>query len=171
MFLLVITNKKLEMDIFILIISIVLVFVGLILIIVNFPGIWLVWLGILVHSAYNGFSKVSVLTIIIMFFLSLLSAVIDYIAIGYSSKKFGASKWGIVGAIIGGMLGAILGNIIGLLIGPFIGALIAEAIFAGKNFDASSKAGLGAILGIFLGITFDLGFAISMVIVWVWMAK
>jgi uncharacterized protein YqgC (DUF456 family) len=157
------------MDIFILFVSIILILAGLILIILNFPGIWVVWVGIFVHAAYHGFDKVSILTIVIMFLICALTAFLDYVAIGFSSKKFGASKWGIAGAIFGGIVGFMIGNIFGLLLGPFLGALLAELIFAGKGLLASSKAGFGATLGIFLGITLDLTFALAMVVVWIFM--
>lgn len=155
------------MDIVILIISIVCILVGLILIVINLPGIFLVWAGILAHAWYNGFTEVPIWVIVVMFIFALVSTIVDNLAIGFSSDRFGASKYGVIGALVGGFIGAIVGNIIGLLIGPFLGAMLAEIIFAGKDFVTSAKAGFGAFLGFFLGIFMKFGIALFMVIVWV----
>jgi uncharacterized protein YqgC (DUF456 family) len=154
------------MDIFILVIAVILILLGLVLIILNFPGEWLVFVGVLVHAWYHNFADVSVLIVGIMLLLTLIATVTDNIAVGLTSHKFGGSKYGIIGAIIGGFLGVLIANIIGLLIGVFVGAVIAEILIAGKDIVSSAKAGFGAFLGFFVGTVLKFGLSLSIVIIW-----
>jgi uncharacterized protein YqgC (DUF456 family) len=154
------------MEIFILVLSIIFVIVGLVLIIINFPGEWLVFVGILIHAWYHNFAYVPIVVIGIMLFLTLIATVTDNIAVGFTSHKFGGSKYGIIGAIVGGLVGLLIGNIIGLLIGVFVGAMLAEVLIAGKDIVSSAKAGLGAFLGFFIGVMLKFGLSLSIVIVW-----
>ena len=81
--------------------------------------------------------------------ITALALVMDYLASIYGAKKFGATKNGMVGAIVGGIVGLFF-NLPGILLGPFIGATLFEMI-GGRKFKPSAKAGLGATLGLFAG--------------------
>jgi uncharacterized protein YqgC (DUF456 family) len=78
-----------------------------------------------------------------------LALLLDTLAGSYGARKMGASKWGVIGAIVGG-LGGIFFGLPGIIAGPFVGALLFE-MMAGKKMKDSAKAGLGATLGIFAG--------------------
>jgi uncharacterized protein YqgC (DUF456 family) len=71
------------------------------------------------------------------------------------AKRFGATRWGMIGAFAGGLVGAavgtamfpVLGSLLGALLGGFLGALGGEIGFAGRGAAAGLKAGTGAFLG------------------------
>lgn len=129
-----------------------LALVGLILTLLDFPGIWLIYLATVILAIVTGFETISPLLLIILFFVSLLSTFIDNIVIALGAKKMGGSKWGMLGAILGGIVGLIIGNLPGLFLGPLVGATIFELVFAHKDFNQSLRAGLGSFLGVFVSI-------------------
>jgi len=142
---------------------------GLILIVVNLPGIWLVFLGILISSFANGFDEVSVSWNITFFFLALLTLLIDNLTLMIGAKKYGATKWGILGAIVGSVLGFILASFPGALLGPFFGAMVFEIVFAGKELRESIEAGFGAFIGIVVAVMLKAGIALAMILTWIWL--
>jgi uncharacterized protein YqgC (DUF456 family) len=74
----------------------------------------------------------------------------DYLTSIYGAKRFGATKKGMVGAIVGGIIGLFF-NLPGILLGPFVGASIFE-LAGGREFKPSMRAGVGATLGLFAGV-------------------
>lgn len=93
------------------------------------------------------------------FFIFLLIAVsgevVDQITGLFGAKKYGASRAGMIGAVVGGFAGAILGTavlpVIGSLIGVFVGCFtltfVFELIFSSRSAADSQRAGIGAVLG------------------------
>ena len=133
------------MDIFLLILSFVFMIVGIIgSVIPVLPGPLSSWFGLFLFS---NISKVEVESEILIFCLiiGLIIFVLDYIIPIYTSKKFGASKYGIVGASIGTLIGLFLPPF-GIIIGALIGAITGE-LFLNKNFEKSIKAAAGVFLG------------------------
>jgi uncharacterized protein len=125
---------------------------GLVLTLLDFPGIWLVFLSTVVVAALTGFETITPLLLIILFFVSLLSTFIDNIVVALGAKKMGASKWGMLGAILGGIVGLMIGNIVGFLFGPLVGATLFELIFAHKDLNQSLKSGMGSLIGLFVSV-------------------
>jgi uncharacterized protein YqgC (DUF456 family) len=127
--------------------------VGLVIILLGFPGTFLVvlgaFLGDLILTDFTFGWKLYLLFILIAVFGELF----DFLAAGYVAKKFKASRWGVAGAIIGGIVGASLGSvvpIIGNIIGLFIGAIALSFLFefiAQKKFEKAFKAAIGAFFG------------------------
>ena len=87
-------------------------------------------------------SKILVISLII----ALIIFILDYIIPIYTSKKFGASKFGIIGASIGTLVGLFLPPF-GIIFGALIGAIAGE-LFLNKNFEKSIKAAVGVFLGL-----------------------
>ena len=134
------------MDIFLLILSFVFMIVGIIgSVIPVLPGPLSSWLGLFIFS---NISNVQVESKILIFCLiiGLIIFVLDYIIPIYTSKKFGASKFGIIGASIGTLIGLFLPPF-GIIIGALIGAIAGE-LFLNKNFEKSIKAAAGVFLGL-----------------------
>ena len=140
------------MEITLTIVSILLAvagFIGSFLPIV--PGPALILVGAVINRAFQWeTSPVSWFTIILLALGVILSAVVDFFASLMGAKKFGASKWGIWGALLGAIVGLFLG-IPGLILGPIVGALGGELI-AGKKLDAASKASFGTLVGTLAGM-------------------
>lgn len=126
------------------------------------PGAPLVFFAALAHRLYFGpDGGASVWVLAVMFLIMLFSIAVDYLASMYGAKKLGASRPGIIGAVVGGIIGFLTFNPFVLLIGPFAGAFIGE-LSSGKDWKASGKAGLGATLGLLGGAIGKLACALAM---------
>ena len=89
----------------------------------------------------------------ITFVIALGIFILDYMMPAISTKKFGGSKSGAIGAIIGLIIGLLAPIPFGFLIGPFVGAFIGELVFNKTEGKQALKAAFGSFLG-FLVSTF-----------------
>ncbi len=151
------------MDIFLLIISFTLMIIGIIGSIVPvLPGPLSSWVGLFILSNVEGV-EVSSKLIIICLIIAIGIFILDYILPIYTSKRFGASKYGIIGASIGIILGLFFAPF-GIFIGALIGAITGEMIL-NKNFKKSLKSAFGVFLGFIIsGFTKSLITVIYLVI-------
>ena len=137
---------------------------GIILTLFSFPGVWLIYIAIVVLAFMGGFAVITPVILIVLFFLSLLSTFIDNITVALGAKSMGGSKYGMAGAVIGLMIGSITGGIVGMLIGSFLGAVLGEYLFSKKDANGSLKAGIGSFIGIVTSIVLKIGVCIGMII-------
>lgn len=108
--------------------------------------------------------------------IAISGEVVDQITGLLGAKKYGASRAGMIGAVLGGFAGAILGTavlpVIGSLIGVFAGCFILtfvfELIFSRRSAAESQRAGVGALLGKAAATTYKLiaGFVLLVLMVW-----
>ena len=75
----------------------------------------------------------------------LVSYTLEFASSYFGAKYFGATKWGVLGAVIGGIIGLFTGFVT-LLVLPIVGAITGELI-AGKQLVDAGKAGLGRVAG------------------------
>lgn len=126
------------------------------------PGAPLVFVAALAHRLYFGAAaSASIWVMVLIFLIMLFSVAVDYLASMYGAKKLGASRNGIIGAVVGGIIGFLTFNPFVLLLGPFAGAFVGEMI-SGKDWKNSGKAGLGATLGLLGGAVGKLACSIAM---------
>lgn len=78
--------------------------------------------------------------------------VIDYYLPIWFAKKYGATRYGIIGSIVGMLLG-ILFTPIGMLAGLVLGAIIGDLI-AGRTETQAMRSGLATVFGTLLTIGF-----------------
>ena len=83
--------------------------------------------------------------IAVLLLLTIATYALDFLSGYFGAKYFGATKWGMWGAIVGALVGIFFG-IIGLFIGPVIGAILGEFI-AGKRMIDAGRAGWGSLIG------------------------
>lgn len=131
------------------------------------PGIILNYLALFLLYISRGEEVIGLSALIMFGLLTLLVALLDYILPLAGAKKLGASRTGIIFAVIGMITGMIffppLGIFFGLLIGAFVGELI-----AGKSQSQAFKAGFVTFLGILTSMVVKLMLAIVMTVYYLW---
>jgi len=125
------------------------------------PGVLLVFAGLVFAAWAEGFAYVGWGTISILAALTIASYVIDALAGLLGAKRFGAGKYGLIGATIGTLVGLALG-LPGIILGPFIGAVLGE-LYAQKDLRSAGIAGLGVWIGIAVGTATRIAIAFVMV--------
>src|SRR6266699_2083484 len=106
--------------------------IGLAMIPLGLPGLWVMVAGILAYGWLTGFRTVGVATIAIVLGLAFLGEFIDQWLGFYYAKRYGGSTRSGWGALIGGIIGAMIGvpiAIIGSVIGAFLGSFAGAALF------------------------------------------
>lgn len=116
------------------------------------PGPPISWLGLLfLYLAPDIPMNYTVLGI--TFVIALVIFILDYIIPAYGTKRFGGSKYGMIGTSVGLVIGLLSPIPLGFLIGSFLGAFIGELIFNKRQHQEAFKAATGAFMG-FLASTF-----------------
>jgi uncharacterized protein YqgC (DUF456 family) len=127
------------------------------------PGVPLVFAGLLMIAWQDGFTKVSVLTMVIIGVIALIAWAIDFAASFITAKKVGASKQALWGTAIGGLVGLFFG-LPGIIFGPAIGALIGEFL-AHQNSSRAATVGIAAGLGFVLAMAAKLVLTLLMLLI------
>ncbi|MEM6822598.1 MAG: DUF456 domain-containing protein [Verrucomicrobiota bacterium] len=110
------------------------------------PGTPLIFVGIVIHKVLFP----EQLSWWIVAFLGLcvaLAILLEWIGGMVGARYFGASAWGVWGALIGGIIGLFFA-IPGLILGPLLGAFLFEFALAKKSPKEAGKAGFGVMVGI-----------------------
>jgi uncharacterized protein YqgC (DUF456 family) len=123
------------------------------------PGPLTSWVGLLILHFTDAIpmdKPFLMITLIIALFIWFL----DYIIPAIGTKRFGGTKYGMIGTTIGLVVGLIAPIPGGIIIGPFVGALIGELL--NKNdTKVATKAAFGSFIG-FLTSTF-IKFVVSII--------
>ncbi|MCL5126845.1 DUF456 domain-containing protein [Algibacter sp. L4_22] len=164
------------MDIILIIIASLFIILGIIgSFLPVLPGPVTSWFGLLI-AHFTDAVPMNKSFLIITLLIAIAIWVLDYIIPVIGTKRFGGTKYGVIGTTVGLIVGLITPIPGGIIIGPFFGALIGELI--NKN-DAktATKAAFGSFigfltstfikfvvaiiyLGLFIGILIDYGSAI-----------
>ena len=151
------------MELFWWLFTIVLFAVGLIgTVLPIIPGTTIILAAAVIHRMMLGAEKsIGWRSIAVLVLLTLATYALDFLGAYFWAKYFGATKWGMCGAIFGALAGLFFG-IIGLFVGPVIGALAGEFI-AGKKMIDAGRAGWGSLLGNLAGMIGKLVIAFVMI--------
>jgi len=144
---------------------------GLVAIPLGFPGTFIIFGDALCYALITRFrGAITVKFSLALLAIALFAELMEFLLGTFTTLKFGASKWGVVGTLAGGILGAsfgsaafpFVGTLVGAIIGAFLGAFILEYLHR-DNHAAAAKAGFGAFVGKILGMTIALACAIAMI--------
>ncbi|MBO5798500.1 MAG: DUF456 domain-containing protein [Paludibacteraceae bacterium] len=134
------------MDIFLIILSVLLLVAGLAGSVLPFPpGPPFSFLGFWLASFTTYGSGFSATHILIALAAMVIIEILDYTIPAWATKKFGGSKKGVWGSIIGMIVG-IFFTPIGMIMGMFIGAFIGEKL-DGKELAPALKSAFGSFVG------------------------
>lgn len=129
-----------------------------------FPGTVIILGGALLHRFMLGPERsVSWATIIVLVLLTVGSYALDFLSGYFGARFFGATKWGMFGALLGAVVGIFFG-LVGLFVGPVIGAVAGEFV-AGKRMVDAGRAGWGSLLGNFGAMMGKLFIALLMIVI------
>ncbi|HEV8264737.1 MAG TPA: DUF456 domain-containing protein [Gemmatimonadales bacterium] len=127
--------------------------IGLLLIPLGLPGLWLMILGLLAYAALTGFRSVGAITLAIVLGLGVLGEIVEsWLGFRYARRYGGSSRSG-WGALIGGLVGAVVGvpvPVVGSVVGAFVGAFLGAGLFEytySRQAEVAVSAGWGAVVG------------------------
>jgi uncharacterized protein YqgC (DUF456 family) len=115
------------------------------------PGPLTSWAGLLILHLTDAIPMNWTFLIITLVF-AILVWFMDYVIPAIGTKRFGGSKYGMIGTSVGLIVGLLSPIPFGIIIGPFIGALIGE-LMNKSDSKTAVKAAFGSFLG-FLTSTF-----------------
>ncbi|MGN6392100.1 MAG: DUF456 family protein [Gemmatimonadales bacterium] len=150
--------------------------VGLALIPLGLPGLWVIVLGIIGYGWLTDYRTVSGGFLAIVVALALAGELLES-WIGFRfARRYGGSRRAGWGALIGGLIGAIVGvpvPIVGSVVGGFAGAFAGAALFEysmARRSGAAARAGWGAVLGRAAAAAIKLALGLMMAVWAIWLA-
>jgi uncharacterized protein YqgC (DUF456 family) len=150
------------MDIALYILAFALIVGGLIgAVLPTLPGIPMIFGGIWLAAALDGYQHLGVTWVVILGVLAAIGVAVDFVAATLGARRVGASSLAIWGASIGTFVGMFLG-IPGLILGPFVGALVGELV-SSKSVLRSAHVSIGTWLGLLFGTLVKLVLSVVMV--------
>lgn len=127
--------------------------VGLVLIPLGLPGLWVMVLAIIAYGWATDFRSVTLTILLLVIGLAFLGEIVEaWVGFRYA-KRYGGSRRAGWGALIGGLVGAVVGipiPIVGSVVGSFLGSFLGAAAFeytGTTSADRALGAGWGALLG------------------------
>ena len=153
------------MELFWWLLAIVVMALGLIgTVIPVLPGTTIILAAAVIHRVALGADRsLGWGALIAMLLLTLLTYAIDGAAGYLGAKRFGATKWGLIGCAAGALVGLFFG-LLGLFVGPVIGAIAGELI-GGKEIMKAGWAGWGTFLGSLAGMIAKLFIGLIMIVI------
>ena len=139
------------MEMVLVILAFTLLLIGILgVIIPGLPGPPLSYAGLLLlqWSGYGGFSSAFLL---LWAAITVAVTIMDYFLPLLLTKRFGGSRYAIIGSFLGLLAGIFFFPPWGLVFGPFLGALTGELIHNSGNGLAAVKVALGAFLAFIVG--------------------
>lgn len=144
---------------------------GVVIIPFGVAGTFIIVAAALVYGLLTHFAELSIGFIAVLLSMAVGMEILEAIFGALLAKKFGGSKWGMIGAMVGGGAGAIIGTpvtpVIGTLSGGFLGSFLGAMLFEfmhEQNAHLAFQVGLGAFFGAIGGKVTKIIVAILMVV-------
>ena len=116
-----------EIEWFILALSLLLMLVGLVgIVLPSIPGIILIWTAVFFYGVLTDFVKIDNEFIIFISSLAFLAILLDYAENLWGTHRARTSVRVIIGAVIGGLIASTSSNIPIMLLGTFAGAIVGQ---------------------------------------------
>ena len=121
----------------------------------SLPGTTIIMTGAMLHALLTGFTPLTWQYLLLLALICLIGYVGQYLITAVTSKKMGASGYGIIGACLGMVIGFVMPIPGGIFAGAFIGAVAFEMFFDLKDLQEAMKSGVGALVGALLSLFFE----------------
>jgi uncharacterized protein YqgC (DUF456 family) len=151
------------------------VLVGWVLAALTLPGVWVMLLSATLVNWLWTPGVYSWWTLGVCAAVALLGEVMEVVASGFGSRRFGGSRTGALGSVIGGVIGALVGTfaipiplvgtVVGSVLGAAAGAAAAERWVKGRPWGESHKSAAGAAVGRLAATVIKLGVAVAIGVV------
>lgn len=128
------------------------------------PGLIISFAGLLLYK-FGADSNLPMIWIWIFGFLTLLSAILNYIIPAKTNRKYGGTKWGSIGSVVGTIVGIFIPIPFGFLIGMFAGVFIGELLHDFSDKKKAFNSTKGAFIGFLYGTGFNLLVGLAMFLV------
>ena len=134
------------MDILLFVVSGLFLFIGLLgCILPVVPGPPLSYIGLLLLQLTSP-TPFTVRFMLIWAGITVLVTVLDFVIPALGAKKYGGSRYGVLGAMLGLLVGLFVFPPIGIIIGPVVGAFAGEYLY-GKSHKEARRAAFGSFVG------------------------
>jgi len=145
--------------------------VGVAVIPFGIAGTFIIVADALIYGLATGFDEITLPFVGILLGMALAVELIEELLSALMAKRFGGSKYAMIGAFLGGFFGAIvctpiapvLGTLLGGFFGAFLGATLLEWLHT-SDLQNSIKIGIGAFFGAVGGKTTKILVAVIMVV-------
>ncbi|PKV48198.1 hypothetical protein ATE84_0190 [Aquimarina sp. MAR_2010_214] len=114
------------------------------------PGPFTSWIGLLIIHFTDAIPQ-NWTFLGITLGISIVVWVLDYIVPALGTKRFGGTKYGMIGSSVGLIIGILFMGPLGIIIGPFAGAFIGELIRDSSESSKALKAAFGSFIGFLAG--------------------
>jgi uncharacterized protein YqgC (DUF456 family) len=149
------------METFLAIIAIILIIAGLIgCFIPVLPGPPLAYMALLL-AQLGPKVPFSFRFMLIVGLVVIVVTILDYMIPALGAKKWGGSRYGVIGALVGVLVSFFIFPPFGILLFPLLGAILGEYL-KGSGSDKALKAGLGTVVGLLFGTM--LKFSVTLII-------
>lgn len=159
------------MQVFGFILFCLVLILGVVATLLGFPGTFLIFGDALIYALVTRFrGGITVKFLLLLLVITLFAELVEFLLGTFTTLKFGASRWGVLGTLAGGILGAawgsaaipLVGTLIGAIGGAFLGAFLLEYLHR-EDHALAARAGFGAFVGKILGMTLTLSCSIAMI--------
>jgi uncharacterized protein YqgC (DUF456 family) len=148
-----------------------LLLLGLAAIPLGMGGNFIILVSALALGVATKFHVVPGTALLVMTGMVIAGELLEWVLGSLVARKYGASKWGMVGAFVGGLVGVVPGTmvlpVLGSLVGSFLGAAGGAILLEWwhlREIDPSLRAGWGAILGRLAAILVKTAIGFAMVV-------
>jgi uncharacterized protein YqgC (DUF456 family) len=151
------------------------IIVSEILIVLGFPGLWIMVATAVTYNLIVPGDPIGWVTLVAVGVLAFVAELLELSLAGKYARKYGGSRRAGWGAIIGGIIGAmvgfpvpIIGPVIGAFVGSFVGAFVAE-LGGGSSTGDSARVAKGAFIGRVVSTALKIGIGVTIGI-WIFIA-
>lgn len=142
---------------------------GLLLVVLQLPGTWVIAAATAGYAWHGQFRQITTTLLAIVIGTAVAAEIVEFLASMMTAKRAGASRragwFGLIGGIIGMFALSVpipvVGSVIGGLLGCFAGALFGELTLR-NDMESAVRIGFAAAIGRVLGLAAKLGMAVAM---------